>query len=633
MFSRHRQTSGELIALGLLVVLTFLVFMPVLGFDLLWDDLKIATDQAKYRVDDASDLGEQLTTALPFSANYWRPLPMATFLLQINLGLSDALTMHLVSLVLHCLNAVVLFKLLGLIDRPASWTPRFANFVRLAATAVFVLHPVMAEPVAWVSSRFDLMMTLLSLILLFVLFGVRQSGVRLLLVFALTLMALLCKEQAVMLLPAYPLLAVVFQQGAIRRTGWQRIDLEIDRRAYAAMAVAFLSYLALRWNALGYLLVPEPLGFDLSPIEHLLVFGATAFHAWGLMLVPFGWAGGMHFVDAPVNATDPSLWLQLGIVVAGVLVGLVSLLRPVAVGAWGAGVAVIWLVLLPILNIKPLVALSANMLVGDRFLVLPVAMLVLVGYRLICERGDRLPGNRPVVVAIVVAWFLGAAVNTSYLLPNWADEHSLWRSWLASAPKAAWLRANVARELLLKEDYAAAETQAKEAVAQLKGQASQSMTRRWELGRSLSIASIAVFEQGLSTEAIELMQEAARIDVPFAALYHALLGRYYLRLDDTAAAHREMVQVVRLSGYQQMKRMHSVSYINLGVLALEGRDWRSAGLLFREGYYNLSGGAWAAELPDSPGAWQRLSEDLKQAKLLKASAAAAALAGTLQSAR
>lgn len=629
MLSQIRHGRGELVALILLLVLVFLVFAPVLSFDLLWDDLKIATDQAKYRVVDTAELNEQLSTALPFSPNYWRPLPMATFLWQINSGLSGSLLMHLASLIFHSLNVVVLFKLLGLMKIPEEWSCRATTLLRFVVAAAFAVHPLMVEPVAWVSSRFDLMMTLFSLLLMFVLFGMRESMVRLALVFGLMLAALLCKEQAVMLLPAYPFLVVLFGRGDIRRTGWQRVDLTLDRRAYGMMAMAFLVYLGLRWKALGYLLLPESLGFDLDLVQHLLVFGATAFHAWGLMLVPFGWAGEFHYLALPVSDSDSLLWMQTAASLLLLALTAMALFQRPRVGLLGAALAVVWLSILPVVNLKPLVTIAANMLIGERFMVLPTALLCLGVFALLTN-SERNRNGQPWIAAAGLSVFMVAGLIASRLiLPTWHSEIQLWHVWLETAPRVTWLRTNVSRELLLQERFPEAEAMALEAIEELDALTNLSQTRRWELGRALSTASIAAFEQGKSAKAIALMEQAAKRDVSFAPLYRSLLARYYLRLDNIPAAQKQMVQVVRLSQYQKVKRMPSISYVNLALLALDRRDWQSAGLLFREGYYNLSGGAWATDLPGRPEAWMRLSADLAQAKLPRAAALAEAAAQSL----
>ena len=149
---------------------------------------------------------------------------------------------HLVSLLLHAAVVVVLFlfaeELLG--DRVAA----------SAAAALFALHPVHVEAVAWISAAADLELTLLYLLTFWCFLrlthpaGGRRFGMQALMTASFAL-ALLSKEQAITL----PVLATIYEHFYRRdreRTRWFRKQVR-----YAPLWVVLLVYLALRTHVLG----------------------------------------------------------------------------------------------------------------------------------------------------------------------------------------------------------------------------------------------------------------------------------------------------------------------------------------------------------------------------------------------
>ena len=100
---------------------------------------------------------------------------------------------HLTSLSLHVANVVLLFLLVGRLTR--SWGP--AGF----AAALFAVHPLHVESVAWVAERKDVLSTLFWLLatLGYVAYAKAPSRGRLSLVTALMALGLLAKPMLVTL--------------------------------------------------------------------------------------------------------------------------------------------------------------------------------------------------------------------------------------------------------------------------------------------------------------------------------------------------------------------------------------------------------------------------------------------------
>ena len=124
---------------ALLFLATLLAYLPALRAGWVWDDDSYVTKNPT--LIDASGLARMWTdvTALP----QWYPLVHTTFWLERRVyGLNPA-GYHLDNVLLHAASAVLLFVLLRRLTVPGA----------LLGAALFALHPVQVESVAWVTER------------------------------------------------------------------------------------------------------------------------------------------------------------------------------------------------------------------------------------------------------------------------------------------------------------------------------------------------------------------------------------------------------------------------------------------------------------------------------------------------
>ena len=146
-----------------LIVITGLAFAPVrhnafVGYD---DDIYVS--------DNPHLLGgltwenvrwafsANLTEASP-NADYWIPATFLSHLLVVQLFGMDPAAHHLVNAALHALNAVLLFLALRRLTG-AMWPSAFV-------AALFAVHPLHVESVAWVSERKDVLSGLFFMLML-----------------------------------------------------------------------------------------------------------------------------------------------------------------------------------------------------------------------------------------------------------------------------------------------------------------------------------------------------------------------------------------------------------------------------------------------------------------------------------
>ncbi len=130
----------QLIAGGLLVVLaTLVVYGPALPGDVLWDDDQYVSENRLLFVED----GLWRIWMHPGESPQYYPLVFTSFWLEARLWGLSTFGLHLVNVLLHALNALLLWSVLRRLQVPGAWL----------AGALFALHPVHVESVAWITER------------------------------------------------------------------------------------------------------------------------------------------------------------------------------------------------------------------------------------------------------------------------------------------------------------------------------------------------------------------------------------------------------------------------------------------------------------------------------------------------
>src|SRR5947209_4290195 len=140
-----------LIALALLAA-ALIVYRPVGSYGF------INLDDPDYVQDNPLLRADPLSAFTTVHAGYWIPLTWLSYQLDYHLyGLAPG-GYHRTNLLLHAANALLLFLLLCRLTG-ATWPSGFA-------AALFALHPLQVESVAWVTERKDVLSTFFGLLAL-----------------------------------------------------------------------------------------------------------------------------------------------------------------------------------------------------------------------------------------------------------------------------------------------------------------------------------------------------------------------------------------------------------------------------------------------------------------------------------
>ena len=294
------KTGKELVLLAgaiAIVVGCFAAYMPAIQGGFIWDDDRYVTanplltaPDGLYRIWFSTDAPSQ-----------YFPLVYTTFRVEYQLwGLNPA-GYHAVNVVIHCINALLLLVILRRLSTPWAWF----------ASAVFALHPVNVESVAWITERKNVLMLFFSLlsVLCWVefVFG-SKSGRKAILLYAGSLLfcafALFSKATACTL-PAVLVLILWLKGSPVTARRWLQIV------PFVAMG-ACIGLLVMWWEkhhqGMGFV------NLGLIPTEKALIAGrALWFYLWKLI-----WPANLMFSYPRWNIDAHSVW-QYGWPVAFVI--------------------------------------------------------------------------------------------------------------------------------------------------------------------------------------------------------------------------------------------------------------------------------------------------------------------------
>ena len=249
------------VALGLLVVVSYLPAMLWGGF--VWDD-RIITNSDPVR--EVSGLWQIWFSprAIGAEGHYW-PLVYTTFWLEHKLWGFAPAGYHIVNVLLHWVNTLLLWHLLRRLVVPGAWT----------VAAAFAVHPLHVESVAWVIERKDVLSGLFYLVavLAWMRFVEQPNPRRYVCSLALYVAGLLSKS-IVITLPAALLIWHWWKQGHVTSTDLLRI-------------VPFCVIgLAITIGDLSFYRSVEPLSLGYSLTERTLIAARALWFYVGKLLWP-----------------------------------------------------------------------------------------------------------------------------------------------------------------------------------------------------------------------------------------------------------------------------------------------------------------------------------------------------------
>jgi tetratricopeptide (TPR) repeat protein len=494
---------------GLLLSLTLVVYIPAMQGGFVWDDDAYVTQNPTLRSVD----GLRQIWLEPGSTPQYYPLVFTSFLLEARLWGFDPTGYHVVNVLLHSLAALLLWFVLRDLKVPGAW------FV----AAVFALHPVHVESVAWVTERKNVLSAVFylgsasCLIRYFGLAGRDESDSRERKWYVAGLLLFTCallSKTVTASLPAALLLVLWWKRG------------RIDRAEVAALSP--LVVLGLMAGALTAWLERHHVGaiggeWDLTVAERVLVAGRAIWFYAGKLI----WPQELIF-NYPRWTVDSGVWWQwlfpLGVLFC--VVGLWTVRRKLGRGPL-VGLLFFCGTLFPALGFFDVYPFRYSF-VADHFQYLAsiglLALLVGATAKKACGLGlssKRVAGSLGAIVLALLGW------QTWHQSGTYRDLETLWTTTLERNPRSWMAHINLGKEMSRQGRLDEAEAHFSHA-ATLRPDNDKA---RYDLGVVLS-------RQGRAQEAIEAYIEALQIN-PDHSEAHNNLGNVLASLEryEEAALH------------------------------------------------------------------------------------------------
>lgn len=476
-----------------LVALTCVAFAPTLtnGFVKLDDDDYLTQNPVVQRGVTWDGLKWAATS---FHAANWHPLTWVSHMVDWELFGPWAPGHHAVGLMLHVLSVVLLFLFL---DEGTGMRIRSA-----AVAALFAVHPLRVESVAWASERKDLLCTLFFIAACWAHLRRVRGGTNGAAVLVLGALALLSKPMAVTLPCALLLLDVWPLE---RRLGnapepWSRLIRE--KVPLFLLSVASMVFTVLAQSAGGAVSSTQSVPLTSRLPNAIVNVGQyLALTAWPTKLIPF----------YPLDPTGPRWW---------------QLLAAVAIIAAISGLAWRWRRTVPALAVGWLWFLGT---------LVPVIGLVQVGAQSVADRYTYLPhvglflalvwaGSAAVPPRLQQAWgalltvsLVAFACESFWLTRFWKDPETLFSHVLALSPDNPMANVAVGVERLREHQLADAERHLRVAVA-----------ANPQMATAVGNLANALAAEGRLDEALPLYARARELspdDLDVAAIYGKVLAR------------------------------------------------------------------------------------------------------------
>jgi Flp pilus assembly protein TadD len=410
-----------------LAAVTLLAYRPAWHGGFLWDD-------------DAYIINNELLTApngwqriwfsLDSPSQYF-PLTYSTFRIEHALWGLNTTGYHWVNLVLHVGNALLIWAVLARLGVPGSWL----------AAAIFALHPVQVESVAWITERKNVLMGFFFLLTLlawiaFVDGRTRRPWIFYSLALILYVLALSAKATACTL-PAALFLILWLQKKPITMRRLMQIV------PFVVLGIG-MGLLAVWWEHFHQGTSRDVFTF-LSPIERILV----ASRAVWFYLSKIFWPSNLTFIYPRWNISPSDLlnyiWLLAGI---GACLAIYFLRRYVGRSVEVA-VAFFVATLGPVLGFIMLFTFLYTF-VADHYQYLACIGPIALASAGVVSLSDKFARYRAVILSAALLVVASLATLTWRQAATYTDIETLWRTTLARNPECWMAHTNLGLVLLQK---------------------------------------------------------------------------------------------------------------------------------------------------------------------------------------
>jgi Flp pilus assembly protein TadD len=389
------------LALGTAIAAAIVVFAPLSHFDFVkWDDPQYITDNAV--VLSGLSWHGVVWAFTTTHGPYWHPLTWLSHMLDVQLYGVDPGAHHVTNILLHLATTVLLFVVLARATREW-WKSVFV-------AALFALHPLHVESVAWIAERKDVLSAFFWMLTMWAYVGYveRPSVTRYLAVAALCACALMSKPMAVTL----PFALLLFDVWPLERPLSVRLIVEkLPLVALAAVASVVTFAIQSRQGVLPELAaVPLSLRLSNALTAYVAYIGLTFWPSGLAALYPYPTA------VAPASALAGAALVLIGVTAAAIVV---VRRHPYVLVGW------LWFLgtLVPAIGLVQ----SGEQSMADRFTYIPlVGLFVIVAWG-VPDLLERWPVRRRFLPVAAIVVVVACAIVSSRQVQYWSDNLTLWQ--------------------------------------------------------------------------------------------------------------------------------------------------------------------------------------------------------------
>ena len=495
-----------------LVILTFLAYLPALRCGYVWDDDFYVT---KNPLLTAPDGLERIWFSAHNQSQYF-PLVYTTLRFEHTLWGLHPVGYHFVNILFHALNALLVWAVLRKLALPGAWL----------AAAIWAVHPVNVESVAWITELKNTQSTLFYLLALlaWMKYADRETGRPWRfygLALVLQALALFSKTTACTL-PAALLLVLWLRKEPI---GWRRL---VQVAPFLALGVA-MGLISIWWEAhLGN--YRKELDYTFNALERVLI-ATRALWFYATKLV---WPTKLAFSYPrwEIDVRDPRQYTWL---IGCVAMALFLWWRRRVLGRAPVAAVVFFVAALsPLLGFIPLYTFRYTF-VADHYQYVASIGLIALFAAAVSSRVDTWQLGTTGRCALLASLLFALGALTWRQAHIYHDEESLWRDTIAKNP-ASWMAHTDLAGVLLESGRATEALEEAEQTLRIKPDCAEG---HYNLGNVL--VSVGKVDEGIGH-----YEQALRIN-PSIAAAHYRLGLALAREDRMPEAIEHWEQALRIN--------------------------------------------------------------------------------------
>src|ERR1051326_745971 len=419
MFGRWKLNEPLLIC-ALLALAVAAVYLPAVFLDFTnYDDPYYVTENPHVRDGLSSEAMQWAFTHT--CAGNWHPLTLISHQLDCDLFGLQAGGHHLMNVLLHAMNTVALFLLLRTLT-DAIWRSA-------AVAALFGLHPLHVESVAWIAERKDVLSTLFGLLSLWAYAAYAKSGTsegrKRFAYLGASLSLFLAGLMSKPMLVTWPFVMLLLDYWPLRRLE-TRGDSHLPR-GFGGLIAEKLPFFALSGASCVVTFLAQREGTAVAPLQEISI-GARALNAiisYARYIAKLIWPTGL----APIYPYVPH-WPRGDALIATLLFAVITGLsiwqwkrRPYLVTGWA------WYLgtLVPVIGLVQV----GNQSIADRYTYIPAIGLFVMVVWSMTEWVGNYPWRAMIARLAAIGSVTALALATQNQLMYWQNTETLFRHAIA----------------------------------------------------------------------------------------------------------------------------------------------------------------------------------------------------------